>query len=167
MKKLISKLYMSNNQRSSSIRIIFINYQTSKLQYNYQSYIQVRNIGDVQGFSSIAPIILSRDFSSETLMRIRQEDSAIKNQVRQKYFYYGRQDIQIVVLLLWRHVVKRIAIMEDELLLWMLRRPYHHRNVFSKQIDLVYDSISLLGLSLQSSIEFIQRICDSAQINNI
>ena len=37
--------------RSSSIRVIFVNYQTSKLQCKYQSYIQVDNIGDAQGFS--------------------------------------------------------------------------------------------------------------------
>ena len=34
------------HQRLSSIKVIFIDYQTSKLQYNYQSYIQVNNIED-------------------------------------------------------------------------------------------------------------------------
>ena len=52
---------------SSSIRIIFVDYQTSKLQYNYYSYIQVLTIEDAQGFSGIALIALSRDFSSRTL----------------------------------------------------------------------------------------------------
>ena len=53
--------------RSSSIRIIFIDYQTSKLQCNYQSYIQERTIGDAWGFSSIALIVLSGGFSGRTL----------------------------------------------------------------------------------------------------
>ena len=53
--------------RSSLIRIIFVDYQTSELQCNYQSYIQVYTIGDVWGFSSIALIIPSRGFSVETL----------------------------------------------------------------------------------------------------
>ena len=37
--------------RSSSIRVIFIDYQTSKSQCNYQSYIQIDSIGDAHGFS--------------------------------------------------------------------------------------------------------------------
>ena len=53
--------------RSSSIRVIFVDYQTSELQCNYQSYIQGDNIRDAQGFSIIAPIALSRGFSGETL----------------------------------------------------------------------------------------------------
>ena len=57
--------------RLSSIRTIFIDYQTSKLQCNYQSYIQVDNIGDAQGFSNIASITLSRGFSGETLIEVR------------------------------------------------------------------------------------------------
>ena len=32
-------------------KVIFINYQTSELQYNYYSYIQVGYIGDTRGFS--------------------------------------------------------------------------------------------------------------------
>ena len=59
------------HQRSSSIRVIFINYQTSELQYNYQSYIQGRNIGDAWGFSGIAPIALSGGFSGETLIGVK------------------------------------------------------------------------------------------------
>ena len=35
----------------SSIRVIFVDYQTSKLQCNHQSYIQIDSIGDVQSFS--------------------------------------------------------------------------------------------------------------------
>ena len=34
--------------RLSLIRIIFVDYQTSELQYNYQSYIQIDNIGDAK-----------------------------------------------------------------------------------------------------------------------
>ena len=44
-----------------------VNYQASKLQYNYQSHIQIDIIGDVQGFSDKAPITLSGGFSVETL----------------------------------------------------------------------------------------------------
>ena len=57
--------------RSSSIRIIFNNYQTSELQCNYQSYIQVYNIKDAWSFNDIASITLSRDFSDETLIEVR------------------------------------------------------------------------------------------------
>ena len=56
--------------RLSSIRIIFVNYQTSKLQYNYQSYIQTDNIEDVQSFSIKAPITPSGGFSVETLTEV-------------------------------------------------------------------------------------------------
>ena len=55
---------------SSSIGIIFVNYQTSELQYNYQSYIQVYTIGDAQGFSGVASIILSGGFSIEILTEV-------------------------------------------------------------------------------------------------
>jgi len=57
--------------RSSLIRVIFVNYQTSKLQCNYLFYIQVDNIGDAWGFSSIAPITLSESFSGETLTGVK------------------------------------------------------------------------------------------------
>ena len=56
--------------RSSSIRVIFVDYQTSELQYNYQSYIQTDSIGDAQSFSSKTPITLSRGFSVETLIGV-------------------------------------------------------------------------------------------------
>ena len=55
------------HQRSSSIRVIFIDYQTSELQYNYQSYIQTESIEDAQVFSSKTPIIPSKGFSVEIL----------------------------------------------------------------------------------------------------
>ena len=42
------------HQKLSSIRVIFVDYQTSKLQCNYYSYIQGYTIGDAQGFSGIA-----------------------------------------------------------------------------------------------------------------
>ena len=63
-------------QRLSLIEIIFINYQTSKLQSNY---IQVGDIGNAQDFSNIAPIVLSRGFSSEILIGVRQKNSAMKD----------------------------------------------------------------------------------------
>ena len=57
-KKKKSKMKVSTDwyiaiehQRSSSIKVIFVNYQTSELQFKYQSYIQVDSIGDTQGFS--------------------------------------------------------------------------------------------------------------------
>ena len=53
--------------RSSSIRVIFVDYQTSELQCNYQSYIQTESLVDAQGFSGNNPITLSRGFSVETL----------------------------------------------------------------------------------------------------
>ena len=53
--------------KSSSIRVIFVDYQTSKLQCKYQSYIQVRTIGDTWNLSDIAPIAPSGGFSSEIL----------------------------------------------------------------------------------------------------
>ena len=39
----------------------------------------------------------------------------------------------------------------------MLIEQYHHGDVFSRQVDLAYDSIPPLGLSLRSPIKFIQR----------
>ena len=41
------------HQRSSSIKIIFVDYWTSELQCNYQSYIQRDSIGDAQSFYDI------------------------------------------------------------------------------------------------------------------
>ena len=58
------------HQESSSIGTIFIDYQTNKLQCNYQSYILVSTIEDIQGFSSIASIALSRGFSIEILTEV-------------------------------------------------------------------------------------------------
>ena len=57
--------------RLSSIRNIFIDYQNSELQYDYQSYIQVYTIRDAWDFSGIAPIALSGGFSDETLTGVR------------------------------------------------------------------------------------------------
>jgi len=53
--------------RLSSIRVIFIDYQTSKLQCNYSSYIQTDSIEDAWSSSGKTPISPSRDFSVETL----------------------------------------------------------------------------------------------------
>jgi len=54
--------------RLSSIRVIFVNYQTSELQCNY---IQVYTIGYAWGFSSIASVTPSGGFSGKTLTRVR------------------------------------------------------------------------------------------------
>ena len=59
------------HQRLSLIRIIFVDYQTSKLQYNYQSYIQVYSIKDTQGFKGITLIAPSGGFSIETLIGVQ------------------------------------------------------------------------------------------------
>ena len=59
------------HQGLSLIRVIFIDYQISKLQCNYQSYIQVHTIEDTQGFSSIASITPSGGFSVETLTGVQ------------------------------------------------------------------------------------------------
>ena len=56
--------------RLSSIRVIFVDYQTSELQCNYQSYIQIESIGDAQGFSGKTPIIPSEGFSVATLIGV-------------------------------------------------------------------------------------------------
>ena len=58
------------HQRSSSIRVIFVDYQTSELQCNYQSYIQTDSIGDAWDFSGKTPITLSGGFSVETLIGV-------------------------------------------------------------------------------------------------
>ena len=56
--------------RLSSIRVIFTDYQTSKLQCNYQSYIQMDSIKDAWSFSGKTPITLSGGFSIKTLTGI-------------------------------------------------------------------------------------------------
>ena len=56
---------------SSSIKVIFVDYQTSELQCNYQSYIQRDTIGDAQGFSGMAPITPSGGFNVETLTEVQ------------------------------------------------------------------------------------------------
>ena len=73
--------------RLSSIEVIFINYQTSELQCNYQSYIQRNTIGDAWGFRGIAPITTSGGFSIETLTGVQ--------------FYHGRLS-WIEVSLSWK-----------------------------------------------------------------
>ena len=59
------------HQRLSSIRVIFVNYQTSELQYNYQSYTQVYTIGGAWGFSNIALVTPSGGFSGKILTGVR------------------------------------------------------------------------------------------------
>ena len=76
---LYAALFACHMITTSDEQFIFIDYQTSKLQYNYQSYIQVDNIEDTQSFSSIAFIFPSEGFSDEILTGVRQEDSAIED----------------------------------------------------------------------------------------
>jgi len=72
-----SKIDVSTNwyitikhQRLSSIRVIFVNYQTSELQCNYYYYIQGDNIRNAQNFSGIVSITLYRGFSNEILIEV-------------------------------------------------------------------------------------------------
>ena len=66
-------------QKSSLIRVIFINYQTSELQCNYQSYIQRNTIGDAWGFRGIALIATSGGFSIETLIEVTPSQKTKSN----------------------------------------------------------------------------------------
>ena len=50
----------------------------------------------------------------------------------------------------------QVCCKEDKLFELDVDKGYPHRNVFSRWVDLVYDSITSLGLSLWSPIEFIQ-----------
>ena len=89
--------------RSSSIRVIFVNYQTSELQCNYQSYIQTNSIGDAWGFSGKTSIILSGGFSVEILTG---------------------------VTLSWKTELNRsISAMEDRILRWL---QHHHETCCEK-----------------------------------
>ena len=131
------------HQRLSSIRVIFVDYQTSKLQCNYQSYIQTDSIGDTWDFSGKTPITLSRGFSVETLTGVTPSWKTKPN--------------------------RNISTMEDRIPRWL---QHHHKTCCKKgghhgrqtcmiwrcnfwMGGLAYDSIPPLGLSLQSSIEFI------------
>ena len=76
----------------------------------------------------------------------------MKDQVWRKYHCCKRLDIQKFVSPLWRCVAKKIAIIKDRLLLDMFREHYYCGNVSSEWIDLVYDNILFLELSLWSSI---------------
>ena len=57
--------------RLSSIEVIFVNYQTSELQCNYQFYIPRDTIEDAQGFRDIVLIAPSRGFSVKTLIGVQ------------------------------------------------------------------------------------------------
>ena len=114
----------------SSIRIIFIDSQTSELQYNYQSYIQVYTIEDTWGFSSIAPITPSRDFNGETLIDMKtlsqkteldRSISVMEDRISELLYYHYK------------------GMLQEEWPLWkvgfiqqMLRRQYHCRDIYSK-----------------------------------
>ena len=92
------------HQRSSSIRVIFVNYQTSKLQCNYQSYIQMDSIGDTQSFSGKTSITPSRGFSvsiltgvtpsqkNELNRSISTMEDGISRQLQHCYKIYCKKD---------------------------------------------------------------------------
>jgi len=54
----------------------------------------------------------------------------------------------MVASLLLRHIVRKVAIVEDKLCIVDVEGQYHHRDVFSECVNLAYDSIPLLELSL-------------------
>ena len=75
-----SKIEMSTNeyitikhQRLSLMRVIFVDYQTSELQCNYQSYIQV-DIEDTWNFSGYLPYIL-QTMVCVHIITVRVEDN--------------------------------------------------------------------------------------------
>ena len=117
--------------RLSSIRIIFVDYQTKELQCNYQSYIQGYSTRDAWGFSGIAPIAPSGGFSAETLTGVQ--------------LYYERLS-QIGVFLLWKmespdHCITamRTCCEKGGLIDQMLIKQYYHSDIYSSWEDLAYD----------------------------
>ena len=126
-------------QGSSSMRVIFVNYQTSKLQYNYQSYIQVYTIGDAWSFSGIASITLSGGFSVKTLTEVQlcyRRPSRIGVSLLRKMEYSDRCTTTA------RCVARKVAAMEGGLVDQMLIRQYYCRDVFSRWVNLAYDNLS-------------------------
>ena len=45
----------------------------------------------------------------------------------------------MIALLLWEHIVRRIAVIKDGILLELLGRYHHYRGQSSEQVNLVYD----------------------------
>ena len=74
----------------------------------------------------------------------------MEDQAEQKYLCHGRQNTQRVARKVGLYVLEVISLWECSF--WTS--------------EIVYDSIPSLGLSLQSPIEFIQKSCDSTQVNN-
>ena len=65
-----------NTRNQVQQKFIFVDYQTDKLQYNYQSYIQVKYIEDARRFQYIA---LNKDFSGETLKEVRSGNTTMED----------------------------------------------------------------------------------------
>ena len=38
-----------------------------------------------------------------------------------------------------RHIMRKVAAMKNKLVKWILRKQYHHKNISSRGLDLVYD----------------------------
>ena len=51
-------------------------------------------------------------------------------------------------------VVRKVAVVEDRLCIVDVERQYHCGGIFSRYVNLAYNSISPLGLSLWSPFEF-------------
>jgi len=50
----------------------------------------------------------------------------------------------MIVLPLWKHVAKRMAVIKDGLVSWKLRGQYYCGDVSSEWVDLAYDNGNLL-----------------------
>ena len=131
-------------QRLSSIRIIFVDYQTSKLQYNYQSYIQVYSIKDTQGFRGIVPIAPSGGFSIETLIGVQLCHERLSQIEVSPSWKIESPDCYITAI--WA-CCKKDSYYRRQAFRLDIDKEYYHRNMFSRQVDLAYDSILLLRLS--------------------
>ena len=132
---------------SSSIRVIFIDYQTNKLQYNYQSYIQVHTIGNAWDSSDIAPITLSGDFSVETLIGVwlyHRRLSCIGVFLLQK-----TESLDCYIITTQTYCKKgghhrRQAFRLD------IDKEYYCRDVLSRWMDLAYNKHTLIAVMQQS-----------------
>ena len=132
------------HQRLSSIRIIFVNYQTSELQCNYQSYIQVLTIENTQDFSDIASIAPSRGFSSGTMTRVwlcyRRLSQIGVRTLLQKTESDRSISVKKTEYLNCCITAMRTCYGKDGLVDQMLVRQYYHGDIYSGHVDLVYDN---------------------------
>ena len=122
--------------RSSSIEVIFVDYQTSKLQCNYQSYIQICTIEDACGFSGIASIAPSEDFSVKTLTGVQlyhERPSWIGVSLLQKI-----ESLDCCITTVWV-CYKKDGCHRRQAFSLDVDKEYYYRNVFSEQMDLTYN----------------------------